>query len=271
MSARRATLPRLDRTIERQNNKGVTNGQNVKLRKMANRFEGFEEELTLARQNRKDELEKRLVHLQKQIDDSKASIALEAKNRSMSMNAVQSWLSDRIDKWTLDVQVPILAKIKGVNERIDLLNQRMDTVEEQHAQDRIDFPRLIDERCNQLLVEIRDMRTVMEINIKQREEKEQKIMVKIQNSHDDQMTMFRAEKAVVDKKFMNVNKDITSEVHTRAKGYEVVKKTVFDNNEFIKAAVDKEVQERMRSNEEVLQALAHYTSALQDGVKIVGL
>lgn len=267
MSAR---LPRLDRTIERQNFQGNT-ANNAKLRKMANRFEGFEEELTLARQNRKDELEKKLVHLQKQIDDSKASIALEAKNRAMSMNAVQSWLSDRIEKWTCDVQVPMLAQIKAMNEELDRVNKRMDKLEAEHAQDRIDFPRLIDERCNQLLVEIRDMRTVMDMNIKQREEKEQKIMVKIQNSHDEQIAMFQAEKAVVDKKFMNVTKDINSEVHTRAKGYEVVKKQVFDNNEFIKAAVDKEIQERMRANEEVLQALAHYTSALQDGVKIVGM
>ena len=61
------------------------------------------------------------------------------------------------------------------------------------------------------------------------------------------------------------------QVHTRVKGIEDVKRTVFDNHEAVKAEIEREVDARVRANEEVLAALAHFTTALQDGVKIVGL
>jgi len=171
----------------------------------------------------------------------------------------------------LTCKCPSLKKIAAVNERIDQANDRMAELEEEHRQDRITFPKLIEDRCHELLVEIRDMNSRMDLNIKQREEKEQKIFVKIQNQEDALMAMFQAEKALTEKKLMNLNKDITTEVHTRAKGYEQVKKSVFDHNEAYGARLDREEQERKRANEEVLQALTHYASALQDGVKIVGL
>ena len=41
-----------------------------------------------------------------------------------------------------------------------------------------------EERCNELLVEIRDVRTILEQNIKQREEAEHRIRVKIQQNAD---------------------------------------------------------------------------------------
>jgi hypothetical protein len=238
---------------------------------MAQRFEGFEEELTLAKQRRQDEIEKRLQHLQKQIDDTKSSIALEAKNRAMSINAVQSWLSDRIEKWTMEVQVPIMQRIDELNRSIAATNERMAELEREHAEDRINFPKLIDERCNELLVEIRDMKTLMELNIKQREEKEQQIMVKMQNNQDKILATFQAEKSLTEKRLMELNNEINTEVHTRAKSYEVVKQSMFEKTEALAASISKEEQERRAANEDVLQALAHYSSALQDGVKIVGL
>jgi hypothetical protein len=271
MSAK-VRLPNVNsRDLDRVNYAGVTNSSNSKLRKMANRFEGFEEELTLAKQMRLDENEKRLQHLQKQIDDTKSSIALEAQNRSMSMNALQSWLSDRIDKWTINVETPILEKIRAVNASIDAVNKRMAELEAEHQTDRIEFPKLIDARCNELLVEIRDMKHLMEQNVKEREEKEQKIMVKIQNNDDKVLAMFQAEKALTEKKLMALNQDIGTEVHTRRKGYDTIKQNMFDANVELKASLEKETQERERAYEEVLQAVAHYSSALQDGVKIVGL
>jgi hypothetical protein len=271
MQARRLPEMRPNKTIERRDYTGVTNQTNPKLRTMATRFDGFEESLTLAKQKRKDELEKHIVHLQKQIDEVRKSIALEAKNRAMSINAVQSWLSERIEKWTAEVQLPIMAQIEAVNLRIDKVNVRMDELEEEHRIDRETFPKLIDERCNELLVEIRDMKTMMELNIREREEVEQRIRVKVKNQHDSLVAMFQAEKTIQDKKHVEHNKELVAEVHTRVKGIEDVKRTVFDNHEAVKAEIEREVDARVRANEEVLAALAHFTTALQDGVKIVGL
>ena len=77
---------------------------------LASRFTGFEAHLNETRNQKNDEQEAKLLNLQHQLNDLKASLMLESKNRAISMKAVQSWLTDRIDVWTDEVQAPILAK-----------------------------------------------------------------------------------------------------------------------------------------------------------------
>lgn len=45
------------------------------------------------------------------------------------MTAVQSWLSDRIEQWTEEVQQPLLRKLEATNDRITVVNERLDHLE----------------------------------------------------------------------------------------------------------------------------------------------
>ena len=91
----------------------------------------------------------------KLIVDLKTSLALEAKNRAISVTAVQSWLSDRVEQWTEEVQTPLLRKLAALNDKIAIVNARLDTLEEEHKKDRKTFPELIDARAQELLEQIR--------------------------------------------------------------------------------------------------------------------
>ena len=77
---------------------------------LSKRFTGFEAHLNESRNKKNDEQEAKLRDLQHQLNEQKAALMLESKNRAISMKAVQSWLTDRIDIWTQEVQAPILAK-----------------------------------------------------------------------------------------------------------------------------------------------------------------
>lgn len=62
----------------------------AKLETLATRFDGFEDELSLARNKKKSDEEKRILILQTQLNNLQSSLALESKNRSMSVKALQN-------------------------------------------------------------------------------------------------------------------------------------------------------------------------------------
>lgn len=62
----------------------------AKLETLATRFDGFEDELSLARNKKKSDDEKRILVLQTQLNNLQSSLALESKNRSMSVKALQN-------------------------------------------------------------------------------------------------------------------------------------------------------------------------------------
>jgi transcriptional regulator with XRE-family HTH domain len=266
----RASTSRLPK-VERGSTPSTQNPSTQKLSKLAQRFDGFEDALQIARQKRRDDNEKRFIDLQKQITDLKTSLALEAKNRAISMNAVQSWLTDRIEKWTEEVQAPILAKIAALNDRVTHAFERVENLEEEHKRDRVTFAKMIDDRCTELLVEIRDVKSKMELNNKAREEKEQRIMHKITELDERHQEQFEDEKQLVEERFRVIKTEVENEVNVRIKGIDMLKEAVRTENDAIKVVIERETQERKAANAEMLAAIAHYSAALQDGIKIVGL
>ena len=52
---------------------------------LAQKFDGFEDELLLSKQKKKDENEKRLRDLQNQLDNLKTSLELESRNREVGV------------------------------------------------------------------------------------------------------------------------------------------------------------------------------------------
>lgn len=61
-----------------------------RLEGLSTRFDGFEDELSLSRHRRKKEEDERLAALQLQLNNLQASLALESKNRAMSVKALQN-------------------------------------------------------------------------------------------------------------------------------------------------------------------------------------
>lgn len=240
-----------------------------KLNTLSGRFTGFEDQLNLTRQKKKDDDEKKIIALQTQIDNLKASLATESKNRADSVKALQAWLADKITQFTDEVKIPLTEKIQKLHLRIDGVDERMTNLEDEHKQDRENFPKLIDARCDELLREIRDMKVAFENSEKAREEKEVRILTKLRNQGIKLNQQFVSEKELNDQKLAAIRQDIIDEVSQRAKGYEVIKKQIEDEVLALKESIHKEEQVRSQTDEDLVQAINHYAAALQDGIKIV--
>lgn len=78
--------------VEAKDNSDLQSPQRMKqkLEGLAGRFDGFEDELNLSRHKKKADEDKRILILQTQLTNLQSSLALESKNRSMSVKALQN-------------------------------------------------------------------------------------------------------------------------------------------------------------------------------------
>jgi hypothetical protein len=78
-----------------------------------------------------------------------------------------------------------------------------------------------------------------------------------------------ADRKVAEARVADLRLELLAESQARTSGYDLVKQKLEDELVSIKAALLKETQEREHADEELVQAVNHYTAALQDGIKIV--
>lgn len=273
MSARRGPTRSPMRRSDKPNvpsiPKGVKSRVQNKLGVLANRFDGFEEHLNLSRAKKKEDEEKKIQALQQQLNSLQDALTLESKNRAISMKALQSWLGEKIDQFTQEVKIPLNAKIDALDKKLDHNISELRALEKQHQEDRETFPQLIDARSNELLNEIRNFKIKYQQNILAREEKEKKILLRIQDTGTKLKTQFEADKVIQEKKIRVIRQDIVDEVVARQKGVELVRKALDQEIVVVAAAIEKEVQAREAADEDLVSAIGHYAAALQDGIKIV--
>jgi len=236
---------------------------------LASRFDGFEDELNLSRNRKKVEQDARFHHLQVQINNLQQSLTLESNNRAMSVKALQNWLTDRIAQWTQAIEAPITARLASLADQVAALNSRIDALAQQQKVDRETFPQLVDARCEELLRDMADLRSRFESAQQAREEKEKKILIKIQAEKDKLTQQLTQAHAISDEKIREVRQEVEEEVAIRRKAHEQMKESVRIELEEIKAKMSAEMRVREEADEQLVAAINHYTAALQDGVKIV--
>jgi len=240
-----------------------------KLETLASRFDGFEDELHLSRHKKKAEEDHRVLVLQTQLTNLQASLALESKNRAQSIKALQNWLTDRIAQWTEQIEAPMQARLNALAEQITFLVGRIDGLEAKQKQDRETFPKLVDARCAELLNDMAGLKARFAENVAAREEKEKRILLKVQSESNKVAVQFAQDKLMADEKVAQLRRDIDAEVSLRARAHAQVAQSIAEEAAAIKAELAKEKQEREQSDEVLVQSINHYAAALQDGIRVV--
>lgn len=241
----------------------------AKFNPLSEKFDGFEDTLQLQKQKKKSEDEKRIVQLQTQLDNLQNTLQVESRNRTASMQALQNWLSDRFAQFRQDVEIPMLQKLDAMGQHVDSLTSRVEAVERAHAKDRETFPSLIDNRITELLREISDLKASLDVAQKQREEKDKRIMQRVQDLNAKTLNLMGADKTATEKKLQVLRQDLVDEANLRLKSMDTVRSSLQDDIDRLKEGLQKEQQERQKAEEDMVQAINHYAGALQDAIKIV--
>jgi hypothetical protein len=207
--------------------------------------------------------------LHNQVANLKIAVNLESKNRATSLKALQKWLENRIEQWTVKIEEPMIAKLSELNDKIDAVVDRVDACERQRDIDVAEYPKLVDARAAELLEALTEHRAAYASSEKHHEEVRKDLLVRLAEQGKKLRQTQEAEKVVREKKIAALAADIVDEHDIRAKSYEVIKKALQTEVASIHVSHEKEVGERQQADEEIVQAVNHYSAALQDAIRLI--
>jgi hypothetical protein len=251
------------------NNNSNSNDIRQKLQPLSDRFVGFEAQLVLSKNKKRNDYEREIQRLQTQITNITTALNLESKNRASSFQALQSWLENRIDSWTVKIEEPMIRKLDELNAKVDSVSGRVGTLEEKRVADQKLFPKLIDARAAELLKEIKDFKLVFDSAQQSHEEHHDQFMVRLVDQGKQMRQSFESEKVVREKKLALIANDVQTFTASTSTQLSLVKQTLRSELAVVRAEHEKEVQEREQQDSEITQAVNHYAAALQDAIKVV--
>ena len=179
------------------------------------------------------------------------------------------WLTDRISQWTSEIEAPLTNRLAALSEQVVFLVGRIDGLEAKQKEDRDVFPQLVDGRCSELLREIADLKARFADSASSTDEKHKRILLKVQSESNKAAVQFAQDKIISDQKIAQLRAAIDEEVAIRTRAHDLIRDTLADEITAIKADVAAEKGERAAADEDLVQAINHYASSLQDGLKIV--
>lgn len=236
---------------------------------LSNRFVGFEEQLNARKKKRAEEIEQRFEELHRKHDEVVEALRLEKKNSAVQMKALQKWLETRIDEWTERLERPIHERLDRLGERVEVVAAEVVKVDAKITEERDKFPAMIDARAKELLEQIEDFRHLFADGQKRREEREEEILRDIVKQGNQLTEEVRAERTVREERFTHVNREIEHEVRVRAKEHAMAQERAREDFAALNAKIEREVEVRREGDEDLAQAVRHYTAALQDSIRIV--
>ena len=236
---------------------------------LANRFEGFHDALESEKSRKKQELEAKFEAVHHRADTLDHSLKLESKNTKNSLKAMKEWLEDRFVEFEKSVVTPINAEFKKVNKRIDDLKEYIERVEVQQNKDRVTAAKAVKECAADFTNKLDSFKRKFDETIAGITENRKEVQLQLREQERRLVNQLKDEREAREKNEARLGEEIDKEEKVRAKGQKILGKDIIAKTEALQVQIRAEVEERKKGDEKLVKAVAHYTGALQDAVKIV--
>jgi len=240
-----------------------------KLSSLADTFNGFEQQIQQKKARRKGDDEKKFIEIKADLIKIDQEIKVESKRRVETSNALDTLFHDKLEAFKKEVEERARKNTESVLVAIAELNRSVDALAEQVDAEARKFPKITEEKTTELLTQIAEFKAKFEADRASQSEKldiVQKIIEEQQYRVNQQLQTERVTRA---SKVDELEKQMSVEAKLRKKTAETLTQYLKDQSEIVNNSMDKCEKAREKTMEELVSMFCHYTSALQDGVKIL--
>jgi len=240
-----------------------------KLTSLADSFQGLEQTIAQKKKKRRDDEEKRITDVKGDLVKIDQEIKCEVKRRAETVNALETLLTDKIVTVKHDIETPFQNKFEQVLIKIAELNKTMDKLGEAITEANRNFPKLVEERTSEMTQQISEFKERFHSDRNTQSEKMEIIEKIIQEQEHRLNHSLQAERVARTQKNDELIKNIDQEAKIRKKTCTTLHEHLKDKCSVITKSIGDCEIKREKTMEDLTQAFVHYTSALQDGVKIL--
>lgn len=240
-----------------------------KLSNLATSFQGFEQTVNQNKKRHEKQNETRIIDVKKDISRVNKLIQIECKTRDDMIKTTTHNYEMKIKKVKSFIEIPINKKISAITESIEYLSNKIDEIERKESLENDKFSSMINNSYDRLMKKFQEYENEFESHCLQYNEK-QNVLKQIINDQQNKIKRFiQNEQDERNKKVHKISMEIEKEINERNKNNQQIKQYLVNNIDKLNARISESEKERVETTEQVVKALCHYTTALQDGVQIV--
>ena len=220
------------------------------------------------KQNKKEHEElinTKFMSLEKQIADLKDLLSIEISNQNNKFHAIEKWTANELD--ILPSKIIKILEPKINKNTIEIKNQLNEIHEiKKYVKDELNMMKNdIQLNYDELKQDIKANKIMFENKADIKEERYDRLELKIEKEKIKLIDKIKNNKVIVDNKLLEIRQSIDIEKEFRQKSEKLIHQTIQDHVDDIKLQIEQEINDRKQENDELIEAINHFTVASAEG------
>jgi len=239
----------------------------AKLASISQRFSGFERQMEMESKARKEMEEGHVNSLKDNIARLEKTLNAEIKRRVEANKALQGMFEAQMATVQDKLEAGLLDRLDQLHAAVTSLSTRVDSVERDFSQGREQYIQDIEEKNSMLGKEAATLQTAFENERSDRREREALILSKIRDLDARAAERLSLEQEAVEQKYDVLKEEL--DVAAREDGDKRFQDYILEEMAALKNGLVVETQTREQADDDIVNALSHYTHAIQDALRVV--
>jgi len=217
--------------------------------------------------SRKDSEDMQLNSLWENIARLEKTLGSESKRRVEAHKALQGMFEAQMATVQDKLEVGLMHRIDGLRSLLSNLNDRVDTAERDFKQARTQYVRDIEDKSAMVAKDAENLQAMFQGERHDRKERETLIVAKLRELEGRSAESLETSQAAMDARLAELREDLGMAVKDdsdkRFQDY------ILEEMAALKRGLVVETQARESADDEIVNALHHYTAAVQDALRAV--
>jgi hypothetical protein len=240
-----------------------------KLGKIMQYFDTFDEGMTYKTRERRNKDELRIMAMNAEMARLEKTLDAHVRRRIIMNKELQQWMESQLLQFRQRFKDMLQGRQDRVDERLDVVMQRLTDLEASFAQMKKEIPEEIERRTEMLRKLLHEFQEDFKREQERRIQREKEIMIELDLHEQDTAERFEVEEKAREKKVLQLNVTLNHEITMRNKGDEKFQDFVEEDIGSLKKALELESAAREREDDEIVDALNAYTAKLQKSLQII--
>lgn len=241
----------------------------AKLDALQDRFNGFERQMETDKKQRREADDNKVSIVRDSMSKLEKTLNSEIKRRVEANKALQNMFENQIATVQDKLEAVFCERLDQLQSAVDSLNDRMGIVERDFTMEREKYVRNIEEKNSMVAKEVNALQNAFENEKAARQEREANIAKRIGDHEYRTEGRFEQERIAREQKYSQIREELDDAKRTRERGDEKFQTFILEEVATLKNGLVLESQTREQADDDIVQALNHYTKALQDALRIV--
>uniref|UniRef100_A0A7S2JKT8 SF-assemblin n=1 Tax=Zooxanthella nutricula TaxID=1333877 RepID=A0A7S2JKT8_9DINO len=238
-----------------------------RLASVTERFSGFERQMDMDMKARKEADELHANGLRDNIARLEKTLNAEIKRRVEANKALQGMFDAQMATVQDKLEAGLLDRLDSLHSAVASVNSRVDSVEKDFSQSREQYIRDIEDKSSMVAKDAANLQTAFQAERTERKERENLLIGKLKELDHRTAERLESERKTCDGKYQHIREEFDAVV--RDEGDKRFQDYILEEMAALKNGLVLETQTREHADDDIVNALHHYTNSIQEALRIV--